>query len=312
MLKTIFSRLLQAIPLLIVISFLVFGMIHLAPFDAVDAIIKPNMSPGVVHVLRERYGLDKPFLTQYVLWLENFVMGHFGHSIINQQDIGQALAERIPNTVILVLPAYATSVVIATVLGLIGGRAPQSWAGRVIDTVTAVGLATPSFWIALLLIYFLGYAANLFPLFGMGSAHQPLDVVCHMVLPYITLVVAYFPELARYVQSKTIGEYQQDYVMVQRAFGATERQILFHHVLPNVLLPIVTQIGQSLPLLVTGAMITETVFSWPGVGTYMMDASVKLDYPVILAVMLLSATLVVIGNLLADVLYTVVDPRVRR
>ena len=92
MLKTIFSRLLQAIPLLIVISFLVFGMIHLAPFDAVDAIIKPNMSPGVVHVLRERYGLDKPFLTQYVLWLENFVMGHFGHSIINQQDIGQALA----------------------------------------------------------------------------------------------------------------------------------------------------------------------------------------------------------------------------
>lgn len=156
MLKTIFSRLLQAIPLLIVISFLVFGMIHLAPFDAVDAIIKPNMSPGVVHVLRERYGLDKPFLTQYVLWLENFIMGHFGHSIINQQDIGQALAERIPNTVILVLPAYATSVVIATVLGLIGGRAPQSWAGRVIDTVTAVGLATPSFWIALLLIYFLG------------------------------------------------------------------------------------------------------------------------------------------------------------
>ena len=133
-----------------------------------------------------------------------------------------------------------------------------------------------------------------------------------MVLPYLTLVIAFFPETTRYVRSKTMTEYRQDYVMVQRVFGASERSILFRHVLPNVLLPVVTQLGQSLPLLITGAMITETVFSWPGVGAYMMDASVKLDYPVILAVMLLSAFLVVVGNLLADISYALVDPRVRR
>ncbi|MDA5458423.1 ABC transporter permease [Weissella confusa] len=312
MLKLIRQRLLLAIPLLLVLSFLVFGLIHLAPFNAVDAIIKPTMSTAEVHVLQHRYGIDKPFMTQYVLWLMNFVTGHFGHSIINQQDIGQALAERIPNTVMLVLPSYLTATIIAVILGLIGGRSPQKLVGRFIDTLTAIGLATPSFWIALLLLYFLGYVLNLFPIFGMGSTAHPLGVIWHMVLPYLTLVIAFFPETTRYVRSKTMTEYRQDYVMVQRAFGASERSILFRHVLPNVLLPVVTQLGQSLPLLITGAMITETVFSWPGVGAYMMDASVKLDYPVILAVMLLSAFLVVVGNLLADISYALVDPRVRR
>lgn len=152
-------------------------------------------------------------MTQYVLWLMNFVTGHFSHSIINQQDIGQALAERIPNTVMLVLPSYLTETIIAVVLGLIGGRSPQKLVGRFIDTLTAIGLATPSFWIALLLLYFLGYVLNLFPIFGMGSTAHPLGVIWHMVLPYLTLVIAFFPETTRYVRSKTMTEYRQDYVM---------------------------------------------------------------------------------------------------
>lgn len=312
LIKKILARFLQAVPLLLIISFLVFGMIHLAPYDVADSIIKPNMSARTVSALRAKFGLDQPFLTQYFLWLKNFISGDMGHSIINQQDIASALAQRIPNTISLVLPSYITSVILAIWLGLVAGLKRNSWVGKFIDTLTSVGLATPSFWIALLLIFFFGYYLNWFPLFGIGNWNNPLSFLQHLIMPYLTLVFVFFPELSRYVQTKTILEYKKDYVTVQRAFGASEHEILFHHILRNVLLPIVTQIGSAFPLLVTGALITETVFSWPGVGTYLMNASVRLDYPVILAVMFLSAVLVIIGNLFADILYYVVDPRIRK
>lgn len=314
MLKYIALRLLQVIPMLLAVSILVFGMLQLAPYDAIDSLRTPNMSPEQLELLRQRHGLDEPVHIQYLHWIGNVLQGDLGNSLVTQQPIGASLAVRIPNTMWLVLPAYLTALVLAIVLGLIAGANRGRWLDRTIDSLSSIGLATPPFWFALLLIYLLGHRLGLLPILGMyslGKEGDLLDLAKHFVMPYLVLVFAFTPDLTRYVRASTAQQLDEDYVLVQRAFGATRGELFGRHVVRNVLLPVVTQIGLALPLLVTGAIITESIFSWPGVGPYFLSGTRALDYPVILAVLLLSATLVILGNLLADVLYVIIDPRVR-
>jgi len=315
MLRYILKRILQAIPLLLVISFIVFSLIQLAPYDVIDSLTTPNMSPGQVEVLRQRYGLDKPFLVQYYLWIKQIFHGDFGYSLASQHSIANDLATKIPNTIRLVLPAYVTALILAVSLGLVAAANKGKWLDRVIDGIASIGIAVPSFWLAMLLIYYFGYKLNLFPIIGMqtvGQAWSLSDYLAHFILPYTTLTIVFFPELLCYIRASAMKEVSEDYVMVQKAFHATKWEIFSRHISRNVLIPIVTQIGMALPMLVTGAIITETIFGWPGVGPYLMSATKSLDYPVIMAVMLFSASLVILGNLLADVLYSIVDPRIRK
>ncbi|MGV9194774.1 ABC transporter permease [Microbacterium sp. MC2] len=314
MTRFIVRRLLQVVPMLLALTLVVFLLIQLAPYDVVDAITTPNMSAETIELMRQKYGLDQPVLTQYALWLGNVLQGDLGYSLTSRQPIAAELAARIPNTMILVAPAYVTALLLAIALGLIAGSRKGRWADRFIDSMAGVGIATPSFWFALLLMYVFGYQLRWFPIIGMhsvGGQGDPLDFLAHFVLPYTVLVVAFFPDLTRYVRSATIGQFGQDYVLVQRAYGASRRRVLGVHISRNVLLPVVTQLGLALPILVTGAIVTESVFAWPGIGPYFLSATKSLDYPVILAVLLLSAVLVIIGNLIADILYVVVDPRIR-
>jgi peptide/nickel transport system permease protein len=158
------------------------------------------------------------------------------------------------------------------------------------------------------------YALGLLPVLGMhtlGQENSLADTLRHMVLPCSVLTITFLPETIRYVRSSVISQYREDYVLVQRAFGAARWEVLFRHVLKNALLPIITLVGMSLPMLVTGAFITESIFSWPGVGTYFLTAIQAFDYPVIMAVLLFSSALVIVGNLLADICYSLVDPRIR-
>lgn len=314
MTRFIVRRLLQVIPMLLALTLVVFLLIQLAPYDVVDAITTPNMSAETIELMRQKFGLDQPVLTQYALWLGNVLQGDLGYSLTSRQPIAAELAARIPNTIVLVAPAYLTALLLAIGLGLVSGSRKGRFTDRFIDGLAGVGIATPSFWFALLLIYVFGYVLRWFPIIGMhsvGKQGDPLDFLAHFVLPYAVLVVAFFPELTRYVRSATISQLGQDYVLVQRAYAAPERRILGVHVSRNVLLPVVTQLGLALPILVTGAIVTESVFAWPGIGPYFLTATKSLDYPVILAVLLLSAVLVIIGNLIADILYVVVDPRIR-
>ncbi|MDT2863736.1 ABC transporter permease [Vagococcus carniphilus] len=313
MLKYIIKRVLQVIPLLLIVSFIVFSLIQIAPYDAIDSITTPNMSKEAVEILRQKHGLDQPFLVQYMMWLKQILSGDFGNSLVNQQSIGQELLIRIPNTIKLVLPAYVTALVIAIILGLVAGANKGKFVDKLIDSICSIGISMPTFWFAMLLIYFLGYKLDLLPIIGMhtvGKEDSFVDFLQHFIMPYLVLTVAFFPDLTRYVRSSTFLQLSEDYVMVQQSLGASKREIFFKHVSKNVLLPIVTQIGLALPMLVTGAIITESVFGWPGIGPYLMTATKALDFPVIMAVMLLSATLVILGNLLSDILYTVVDPRI--
>ncbi|MBM7710082.1 ABC transporter permease [Enterococcus lemanii] len=315
MARYIFIRILQAIPLLLVISLIVFSLIHVAPYDVIDSLTTPNMSQAQIDLLRERYGLNEPFFVQYLVWLKNIFKGDFGYSLVSQKSIAEELAVRIPNTVRLVLPAYLTALFLAITLGLVAAANKGKFFDRLIDGIASVGIAVPTFWFAMILIYFFGYKLNWFSIIGMhtvGKEGDLSDYLSHFVLPYVTLTIAFFPDLTRYIRASAMEQVSKDYVMVQKAFQATKGQIFFHHVSRNVLIPVVTQIGLALPMLVTGAIITESIFGWPGVGPYLTSATKSLDYPVIMAVMLLSATLVILGNLLSDVLYSVVDPRIRK
>lgn len=314
MAKYIIKRILQAIPLILLISIICFTLIQLAPYNAIDTMITPKMPQATVDLIKAKYGFDKPIYIQYLLWLKGIVSGQFGYSIITHESISNDLIARIPSTVILVLPSYILALVISIILGLVSGSNKNKLIDKIIDGFCSIGIAIPSFWFAMLMIFIFGYKLAILPILGMntiGVKGSISDFLLHFIMPCIVLVVAYLPDLIRYVRSSTIGQISEEYVMVQNAFGASKKEILFKHVCKNVLLPIVTKSGMALPMLITGAMITETVFGWPGVGPYFVNAVRALDYPVIMAILLLSSSLVIIGNLLSDILYCLIDPRIK-
>jgi peptide/nickel transport system permease protein len=314
LLKYISKRILQAIPLLFIISIICFTLIQLAPYDAVDAMTTPNMTQKTIELIKARYGLDQPAYMQYFYWVKGILSGEWGYSIVTHESITNDLSARIPNTILLVFPAYILALLFSIILGLIAGAKKGKLADKMIDGLSSFGIAIPSFWMAMILVFIFGHRLNLLPILGMhtiGNEESFSDLLSHMILPCTVLMLSFMPELVRYVRSSTIGQLSEDYVMVQQAYGANSTWILYKHVLRNVLLPIITIVGMSLPMLVTGAVVTETVFGWPGIGTYFVKAIQGFDYPVVMAIMLLAASLVIIGNLVSDILYSIVDPRIK-
>ncbi|WP_124065881.1 ABC transporter permease [Clostridium sp. E02] len=314
MAKYILKRVLTAIPMVFLITVLCFTLMHFAPYDAIDAMTTPKMSQETIDIIKAKYGYDKPFLVQYFSWLNGIMNGNFGYSIVTKQSIAKDLSVRLPNTIKLVLPSYLTAYLLAIVLGLIAGFKKNRRVDRWIDGISSIGLAIPSFWFSMLLIFFLGYRLKLLPIVGMhtvGFESSLVDFLRHYFMPYFTLVITFLPANLKFVRASTITQFSEDYVLVQRAFGASDREIMFRHVLKNVLLPIITRLGLALQTLVTGAIITETVFGWPGVGPYFIKAIQGMDYPIVMIVLVLSSSLVIMGSLLSDVLCCITDPRIR-
>lgn len=313
MLKYLIKRLLQAVPLLLLITILCFFLIDLAPYDAMDAKVTDEMTPAMVEQMREEMGLNDPMPVQYLRWLKNLLKGDLGQSLINRTNIATDLKEKIPNTIKLVLPSYVTAFLLAIGLGLLAGRYKNTWVDKVINSLASIGLAVPTFFVALLFIYYFGLKLDMFPVMGMNSLGEDSfeDFLHHLVMPYTVLVIGFLPDLVRYVRSSTVTQFDEDYVTVQKAFGSSTGTILLRHVSRNVLLPMITKLGMALPMLVTGAVITETVFAWPGIGVYFTTAIRNLDYPIVMAVLVLSGTLVILGNLISDILCALIDPRIR-
>ena len=314
MAKYILKRILQAIPLLFIISIICFTFIKLAPYNAIDAMATPNMPEETVNLIKAKYGFDKPAYVQYFLWLKGILSGQFGYSIVTHESIANDLVARIPATIKLVLPSYLLAVVISIILGLLAGANRNKFIDKMIDGFCSIGIAIPTFWFAMIIMFIFGYKLSILPILGMntiGKEKSFSDFLLHFIMPCFVLTFAFLPELIRYVRSSTIGQISQNYVMVQDAFGGSTREILFKHICKNVLLPIVTKVGMALPMLVTGGMITETIFGWPGVGPYFITAIKGMDYPVIMAILVLSSSLVILGNLLSDILYSLIDPRIR-
>ena len=314
MAKYIIKRTLAAIPMVLIITVICFTLMNLAPYDAIDAMTSPKMPPETVALIKEKYGYDQPVYIQYLRWVDGMLNGNFGYSIVTHQSISTDLAVRLPNTIKLILPAYLLSYALAIVLGLLAGSHKNRWVDKLIDGLSAVGIALPTFWVAMLLIYFLGYRLKLLPIVGMhtiGKEGSVGDFFKHFIMPFSALFLSFLPDAVRYVRSSTITQYSEDYVLVQQAFGASKAEIMFKHVCKNVLLPIITKLGMALPMLVTGAIITETIFGWPGVGPYFVKAIQGMDYPIVMVILVLSSVLVILGNLLSDILYCLTDPRIK-
>ncbi|MBB6632307.1 ABC transporter permease [Clostridium algidicarnis] len=313
MARYIFKRTLQAIPMLIFISILSFLLIKMAPGDPVRSYVTPNMSAEDVERVRVNLGLDKPVPMQYVAWLKNVLKGDFGYSLINYRPVSHQIKERIPATLLLMGTSLITAIIFGIIFGLIAAYNKNKWIDNIISIISYIGISIPSFWFAMILIVIFSQKLRLLPSVGMHTIgiNSTLDVIKHTIMPATVLSFQNFAVITRYIRSKAITEMKEDYVRTAIGKGVSSRKVFGTHILKNTLLPIITIIGMSLPNLIAGAFITETIFGWPGMGRLGINAIFSFDYPLIMAITMISALMLILGNLIADILYGVVDPRIK-
>lgn len=309
----IIKRFIQSIFIMFIISILCFGLTKLAPGDPVLTYVQPNMSEEYINEIRASLGLDKPIYIQYFIWLKGILAGNFGYSLINNRPVLNQIIERIPATVVLMGTSLVLSTIISIPLGLLSGEYKNKVLDKVIAFLSYVGISIPTFWFAIVLIYVFSVNLQLLPSIGMHNIgdNSFSDLLRHLILPCTVITISNVAVYTRYVRSSTITELTSDYAMVQTAYGASRFTILFSHILKNALLPIITILGMSLQNLVSGAIITETIFGWPGMGQLAINAVTTFDYPLIMAITMFTALLILIGNLAADLLYSIVDPRIK-
>lgn len=310
-------RLLQAIPLVLGVLVITFVLIHLAPGDPIYVLAGDGGSAAYYLEMRARYGLDRPLPEQLMRYVLEVLRGDFGYSFSYQQPVYRVIWSRVPATLLLM----GTALFFSTSLGLLLGVFAATRSRTVLDySVTAVTLAAyamPVFWLGQLLIIVFAVRLGWLPVQGMVSARGDatgarylLDVLRHLALPAITLGLLQLALTARLTRTSLRAALAEDFVRTARAKGLHERVVVLRHALRNALLPIVTVVGGEIGVLLTGAALTETIFAWPGLGRLLLDATLNRDYPLLMAIFILVAVTVVVANLLTDLLYTLLDPRV--
>lgn len=312
--RFIVRRLIGAVPLLFGVAVLSFLFMQLAP-GSPDELYARNsrMSQAQLDAIRHNMGLDKPAHVQFILWLRNLLQGDLGTSYSQYRPVWDVIWDVFPNTVYLVLAGLSLALVIALIFGVMAAVRPYG----VFDTATSFlayfGLAMPVFWFGLMLQIVFAVKLGWLPSANMHSAQGggAWDFARHLVMPAFTIAIGSIASWSRYVRSSTVEALHQDYVRTARAKGMRERTILLAHVLRNALIPFVTVVSIDIPLYLTGAVLTETVFSWPGMGRLFYDALTKRDYPVLMGILILGAILIILGNLIADLIYGLLDPRIK-
>jgi peptide/nickel transport system permease protein len=322
----IVRRLLGAIPLVLGVATILFFVLSLAPGDPVSMFAGPNVSPEALETIRRNFGLDRPVHERYVRWLGALVQGDLGVSITRGQPVVQILADIVPNTLVLAFTALILSFLVGVALGIIQAVRQYTAADSILSVIALFFYSMPAFWLALMLILFFSlFARNVwdwpffFPASGMTSVghafmtpmEQLKDRLMHLTLPAVSLALVLSAGIARYMRGSMLEVIRQDYIRTARAKGLGEFRVIFRHALRNALIPIVTLVGLYLPILFSGTVYIEWVFAWPGMGKTIVDAILQRDIPLVMATSLFFAVMVVIGNLVADILYAVVDPRIR-
>ncbi|MDE0391854.1 MAG: ABC transporter permease [Rhodospirillales bacterium] len=317
----ILNRLFYGLLLMLGVVVLNFLLIRLAPGDPALAIAGEmgGATEEVLASIRKEYGLDRPLLTQLGIYVGNVVRLDLGKSFFFNQPVTQLIAERIGPTILLVVTAQAISIVLGVFLGVIAARKPHGVASAFITVFATIGYAVPVFWTGIMLIIFFASWLPVFPVEGMRSVRlrdadfllQIVDVVHHLILPAFTLAMIYLAQYSRLSRASMLEVLGSDYIRTARAKGATERSVLFRHALRNAALPILTVAGLQFGNLISGALLVETVFNWPGMGRLAFDSVLRRDYPTILGVLFFASLLVVIVNILTDFSYRLADPRLR-
>jgi peptide/nickel transport system permease protein len=319
-------RLLGALPLILGIATIVFFAVNLAPGDPTLYYIAPGMTQEVIEQTRVNFGLDQPVHVRYVRWLGAMLTGDFGFSHSHSRPVIEVLAQFLPNTLLLSASALLVAFVFGIAIGTFQAIRQYSLRDSALSVVMLFFYSMPSFWLALMLILTLSlFARNVwewpiwFPASGMTSADydflsfgaQVRDRLAHLVLPTLSLALVLTAGIARYMRASMLEVIRQDYVRTARAKGLSERVVVFKHALRNALIPIITLLGLMMPVLFSGTIFIESVFAWPGMGRTIYDAILTRDYPLVMAGSFFFASMVVVANLVADLLYAVVDPRIR-
>ncbi len=321
MLKYIIRRLIGIIPLLLGITLITFMVIHLAPGKPTD--LEGQFNPKVSMEARQRiahlYGLDKPLHIQYADWLKRFSRFDFGMSFVDSRPVIKKIGERIPVTLGINLASIILILLIGVPIGVTSAVKEGSFCDRFMTVFVFIGFAVPTFWLSLILMDLIGVRWGLLPISGIkslefekfGVFEKIIDIIKHLALPVFVSAFGGLAGISRYMRSNMIHVLRQDYIRTARAKGLGEKDVIYKHALKNALLPVVTILGLSIPGLIGGSVIFESIFSIPGMGRLFYESVMARDYPVIMGVLVIGASLTLLGNLLADISYAAVDPRIK-
>jgi peptide/nickel transport system permease protein len=326
------KRLLMLIPVLLGASILVFSLIHLAPGDPARTIAGEHASIQTIERIQEKYGLNKPLPTQYWIWLKQALQGDFGRSIVSNEFVSKEIWDRFPNTVELTILAMLIAVVVGVISGIISASRQYSLLDYSVMGVALFGVSMPVFWLGIMLMMIFGVYLRWLPIGGRlsimvsftrvtgfylldsiiaGNWEAFVSSLRHLILPAIALGTIPMATIARVTRSSMLEVLRQDYIRTERAKGLSERLVIYKHAVRNALIPVVTVIGLNFGLLLAGAILTETVFSWPGLGRYVVKAVQMRDYPAVQGCVLFFAFIFVIVNLITDLIYVYIDPRIK-
>ncbi|MBM7542762.1 ABC transporter permease [Amphibacillus cookii] len=312
--KYIVKRILITIPVLLMVTVFCFIIVNLAPGDPTDLYISENATEQQIAQMRASLGLDQPFPVQYFKWLLNLIQGNLGFSFASRMPVVDVLPSKIWATVTLMFSTLVVSYLIAIPLGIISARKQNGFVDNMITGVSFLGISIPNFFFGLALIYIFGLQLGILPTGGMetlGGNGGWLDRIQHLVLPTIVLAAFYCSNMIRYVRASMIDIFSENYMRTATAKGLKEKLILWGHGVRNAWVPIITVISTDIPKMLGGAIVTEQIFQWPGIGQWMISAINARDYPVLMAINLIAAVSVLFFNLIADLLYAAVDPRIR-
>ena len=307
----ILQRLLLALVVILGVSFVVFLIVHIVPGDPARVILGAYASNEAVAAIRERLGLDQPFLTQYASWLGHAIQGNLGSSLITSQPVGPQLLQRLGPTLELSLASLLVGIVIAFPIGILSAVRPGSKLDVIASFISQIGVSVPSFWMGILLILFFSLGLGWLPPSGYTPFSEDLGSwLAHLVLPAVTSGIVSASILTRFIRSAMLNVLNQNYIRTARAKGLDERTVTMRHGLRNALISIVTIIGLQVTALMSGVVIVEVVFAWPGLGRLALDAVLDRDYPMLQGAVLVVAIIVTIVNLVVDLLYFFLDPRI--
>jgi len=321
MIRYLLRRLFALLPILALITVISFGIMHLAPGKPTDATMQfnPKVSLEARQRMEQLYGLDRPLAVQYANWLGRITRLDFGRSFLDDRPVMEKVVERLPITLTINLWSLLLILALAIPLGVIAAVRPEGVFDRLTTVFVFIGYSMPSFWLALLCMALFGVALRWVPISGIhsldyesfGLIHRWVDIGWHLLLPVGVTAFVSLAGMSRYMRSSMVEVLRQDYIRTARAKGLPERRVLFHHGLRNGLLPLITILGLSLPDLIGGSVIAETIFSIPGMGRLFYDAVMARDYPTVMALVTIGAVLTMLGNLFADLAYAYADPRIR-
>jgi peptide/nickel transport system permease protein len=308
------KRIIQAVPTLIGLTLVSFLLVHIVPGGPAQAMLGPKATPARVAAINREFGLNKPLYIQYYHWFVQLLHGNLGVSYFYNQTVSQLFAIDLPRTLAIVGLALLFSHIISILLGSIQAYWRDSWFDHVLTTIAYFFYSMPIFWLAIVVLVFFAINLNMFPSGGISDPTAPQNFgnwASHVTLPVVTFVIANVAGWGRFMRTTMIDSLVQDYIRTARAKGVKEFLVVFKHALRNSILPLITLFGYNIPTLFAGALLIEVVFNYPGMGLLLYNAAIKRDYPIIMAGIVVAGALTIIGNLIADLLYGLADPRIR-